>query len=135
MNPVGDEMRTMVMLTMILFVASGILSQSQTLCRAWVEIDKDGSATTITGRFYNNTVQDLTLTYRLEAEKTGPSGRSSTKQSGSFVAEGQKEVSLSKVVLNIQPNDSCKVTLHIVDGETIVASDSILYHGDSQEER
>jgi hypothetical protein len=96
--------------------------------RAHVAVVANGDAIAFTGKFFNGSVDDIHLSYFLKTEKLGRSGCSVSNQTGFFLAAGRREVTLSTMTVNLQPADSCKSTLQVLDGETVVACDSIMYH-------
>ncbi len=120
---------------LVIFLTDREFGQERTRNPSRIDIQRSGSELLIVGTFVNDTEADVEFSYRLDGRKNGPSGTSSTRQSGSFQAESHMEVSLSKIKFNFDSRDVYELTLLIMDGETIVACDSVVYPGAPKKER
>lgn len=96
---------------------------------ARILLSREGNDLVIVGTFANRSDDERELFYRLEVEKEGPAGRSVGKQSGPFRAAPREELWLSRMRLSVAPHDVYKIALSIMDGETMVASDSVVVPG------
>ena len=65
------------------------------------------------------------LRYEIVTEKSGPSGRSQTRQSGRVNASPDHQVKLSSVTLGLRPGDTCTVDIRVFNDATLVAETQI----------
>ncbi|HYE95703.1 MAG TPA: curli-like amyloid fiber formation chaperone CsgH [Rubricoccaceae bacterium] len=86
---------------------------------AEIRLERDGATLLVQGLFH--ATGDHALSYRLEAEKRGASGTSTSRQGGTFDARRGEEAVLSTVRLGVQPGDTVEVHLTIYEGDHPIA--------------
>lgn len=79
------------------------------------------------GEYFNKTTDTLQLSYEMLVSKEGKSGTSSQKQSGRFIATPKSTIKLSTSTLNKQTGEKVKITLRILNNNTMVDSTSLNY--------
>jgi len=68
---------------------------------------------------YVRTDRDARLAYRIRLLKSGPSGSSSTIQSGAVEAQAATPRELSKVSVASQPGDACRIDIEVREGANV----------------
>jgi len=98
---------------------------NDTTSHTWISLHREGAITTIQGHYLTRVAGATSLRYELISEKRGGSGHAISKQSGPFTAHTDSTVTLSQATLKMQYGDTYIISLHIFDGNTAIASDSI----------
>lgn len=62
------------------------------------------------------------LRYELVTQKSGRSGNSNTRQSGSITADVEGKAALSRVSVSLAEGERCQVTVRVYEGSRLVAS-------------
>ncbi len=88
--------------------------------RADLLVEQGDTGVSIRGIFRNAGEWEGALTYRLEATKHGPSGTSTSRQSGSFESQPGATDTLSAVRLGTRPGDRLSLHLTIHSGGRLV---------------
>ncbi|RMG68375.1 MAG: hypothetical protein D6722_11840 [Bacteroidetes bacterium] len=98
--------------------------EGQTL-EAKIEVETEAEGMTrFLAVIINNGAKREGLRYELKTTKQGPSGRSSNQQAGQVKGKARSREILSSTQINLSPADSCVVTLHIIQGDEVLATDS-----------
>lgn len=74
----------------------------------------------------NNTSQEVTLTLKIKAEKTGKAGTSQTTQSKGVFLKSNEKKCLSRLIFNTSAYDVYKIILEAYKDNQLVAKDSIV---------
>jgi len=83
----------------------------------------------IEGTFYNGSNTKFNIYYELTAAKSGRSN-SKSNQSGSFNISSKAKVVLSKLTVNFNKSDLCKIKLQVFENNQLIAEDSATFYGD-----
>ncbi len=68
---------------------------------------------------------ELLLQYEIVTEKTGPSGRSQTRQSGRVNASPDHPAKLARVTLGLRPEDNCTVDIRVFTDSALIAETQV----------
>lgn len=99
--------------------------------RAWIDIEGEVQNLYVRAKLQNNGDKSLSLSYILEVTKKSHSGSSNSLQKGTFIAPVDKIISLSESRMNLRKGDELIAKLLIYHQNTIVAKDSVVFHGDN----
>ena len=92
---------------------------------AWLESSTEQGRLLVNA--YVKTTHASTLEYELISQKSGSSGNSKTKQSGSVDVEAAKAYPLTKLRLGYNAGDEYQITLSIYENATLVAQETLTY--------
>ncbi|HEY5930194.1 MAG TPA: curli-like amyloid fiber formation chaperone CsgH [Burkholderiales bacterium] len=108
----------------LLFAQAGV-AITQSTVEAWLE------TTPIEGRLkitaYARGGPHASARYELLSEKSGASGKSSTRQAGAFNLKCCDPVALSNLSLGLKPGDRYVITLRLLEGDTLLAEKILSY--------
>ena len=113
--------------TQVKVAISAPMAKEDKAYKAWIDIEYKDSYLKIRAFCFNNTSEDEVLRYKLEARKSGKSGRAHTRQSGSVHIPSQEKKCLSKLTLGISPKDCYQMKLEVYKDGKLVAEDSVFY--------
>ena len=88
---------------------------------------KIGENILIEARYLNITKLPLKVSYRLQSEKWGGSGKSNSSQSGDAEAIPDKEITLSRQRINFAEGDTLRMHLVIKADEKILSEDFLIF--------
>jgi len=95
--------------------------------KSWIAIEHKDFYLKIRAFCFNDTSEDEVLRYKLEVSKSGKSGRVKSFQGGSVPIPSQEKKCLSKLVLNVFPEDRYHIKLKVYKDGKLVAEDSVFY--------
>lgn len=81
----------------------------------------------IKGIFENNSLKNVSLTYKFKCKRVGKSGTSATSQSGTFKAAPGETIELSSTAISFATADRLELTLKVFDGQQALAEDALTY--------
>jgi len=110
-------------LIIFLFIFCQTLLSAQ--ATAWIDKALKGDSTIFKGMVHNNSGEILSLKYTMIIEKAGISGKSRSNQQNEIKAVPKSTVPLGKFIINLQPEDYCKVILYIFKNNKLITSDTI----------
>ena len=91
-------------------------------------VEQSDNILLVSGRVFNHGKYEQTLEYRLELERSGTSGTSRTAQSGRIRLEPGGQTGISETRVNAGRNDTCRITLTILDDrESIVSTSNVVF--------
>jgi hypothetical protein len=111
-------------------MAMNNLSDKNPAVSAQIESQTGDGVITFTGLATNYGGQEYACTYKMMAKRNGQAGQSTNNQSGSVLLKPGKTTQVSKTTISATTEDNYKVTLQILFHESVIASDSIIYHPD-----
>jgi hypothetical protein len=124
-----DEGMPMPIVTILTLLMAGVAPEpsgpscNQPVC-AWLEVAPAGSGRTFTA--FVRSDRALSGRYELVAERSGRSGRSTSKQGGAVSATPGAVIQLSRTSLApLGPEDTWNVVLTILDQDAVVATAKI----------
>ncbi|AYH44647.1 curli-like amyloid fiber formation chaperone CsgH [Azoarcus sp. DN11] len=91
--------------------------------RVWAEVTRDGNRWTVAPHVAADAGR--VLRYEMSTSKEGPSGRSSTRQGGRVVTQGDAARPLATVQIELGGHDHCKVAVRVLDGDVPVGDLSL----------
>ncbi len=94
----------------------------------WMEIQPSEQQIQISGRAY--AFRSGLIEFSLRIERSGPSGKTATKQSGRAQVDPGKVASLSTTSVNIGPGDQLSLLLTIYRDGEIVATNALKVGGE-----
>ena len=95
-----------------------------------IESQMGDETITFTGLATNYGGQEYLCTYKMMAKRSGQSGQSTNQQSGTVLLKPGNTTQLSKTTISATTQDSYMVTLQLLLGGTVIASDSIAHSPD-----
>ncbi|WP_144266364.1 curli-like amyloid fiber formation chaperone CsgH [Pontibacter ummariensis] len=95
------------------------------LYEAHIKAELDGRTLRIKNVFENNSSKPVDFRYKFKLERTGKSGSAISSQSGTLRAAPGEEVNLSATRVSIHVGDTCTLVLHVYDGSTPIAHDTV----------
>ncbi len=118
-------MRLIFKIVLFIFIALPLTTEASDNYTAWLDTETDNSLLKIQGKFINKTTEAMNVTYKLTTERTGKSGTSATTQSGEHTAEPGDTLSLSRVSVNITPDDCYTLTLEVFSNDELIAEERV----------
>lgn len=100
--------------------------------KAWIEIEGEINNLTLSAKFKNEGGKTIAINYVLKTKKEGRSGNSTSAQKGKCISSKNKQLTLSKVRLNLSEKDNLFVSLIVYHNKQLVAQDSVVLHGDNE---
>ena len=89
----------------------------------WMEVAPQGDQLQITGRAWSGTARSID--YSLQIQRTGRSGKTTSKQGGRADLVAGEVAGLSVTTVNIAPQDQLAVLLTISSGGQVLATSGI----------
>ena len=109
----------------ILVFAQAGFALAQAPAEAWLETTPMEGRLKITA--YARGGPHASARYELLSEKAGASGKSTSRQSGTFDLKCCDPVALSNLSLGLKPGDRYVITLRLLEGETLLAEKIFSY--------
>ncbi|GGE97086.1 curli-like amyloid fiber formation chaperone CsgH [Hymenobacter cavernae] len=103
------------------------LAQAPAPCEAHLDLGREGTILTVTGRCRNLLATPGHYRYELLLDRQGQGGRSHNQQGGAFDVPPRQEAVLARQQLNATPKDALRIRLRILSQEgRLLAQDSVL---------
>lgn len=100
-------------------------------CKAEIIHTREEHMDVFQGIYYNNLDEPIDGNYTLETIKESKSGRSVSRQGGSFSVKGMAKKKLSRSSINLEPESTWKVVLKIYSENILICTDSVEVKADS----
>jgi hypothetical protein len=88
---------------------------------AQIDLEPEGAVLVVRGIFAASEPPGAELSYQLDVTKSGASGRSTSRQSGTFRPTPSGADTLSTVRLGVQPGDEVEAVLTVSSGSGLVS--------------
>lgn len=108
-----------------LLLANAGASIAQSPVEAWLESSPTEGRLKITA--FARGGPHASARYELLSEKSGTSGKSTTRQAGAFNLKCCEPVPLSHLSLGLNPGDRYLITLRLLEGDTLLAEKVLSY--------
>ncbi len=102
-----------------------IINNNAQKYKTWISVTNKSNIIMFTGKFKNNTDEDINISYSLIVIKSGSLGTSNSSQSGKKSVNKNAVVTLSTVNLDYIKNNKYRVNLEVFKNNTIIGSDSV----------
>ncbi|PXX98863.1 hypothetical protein DF185_15930 [Marinifilum breve] len=117
---------------LFLIISTSAAQPEKNKMKAWIEIEGEIKNLTLSAKFKNEDGKTIAINYVLKTKKEGRSGNSTSTQKGKCISSKNKQLTLSKVRLNLSKKDNLFVSLIVYHNKQLVAQDSVVLHGDNE---
>ena len=108
-------------------------AESDSLCRAWLEVTPHGNMLEMTGKCASLTKKSVSFRYEMTLERQSAGGRSSSQQGGEFQLAPGQSVVLSSSRINMDGQSTYIGHLRVFDAHNVLlAHDSVRHEPGSK---